>query len=63
MQPSLQVSLRVVDKEGEEEQYRDLTFLMELLKNLFDKVFINLSPSVSGDAVEEVNDIEMHTVQ
>ena len=44
----------MVDKEAEEEQYRDLTLLMELLTNLLSKDFIDLSPADSGEAVEEV---------
>ena len=44
----------MVDKEGEEEQYRDLTLLMELLTNLLSKDFIDLSPPEAGDAAEEV---------
>ena len=44
----------MVDKEAEEEQYRDLTLLMELLTNLLSKDFIDLSPADSGETVEEV---------
>jgi len=49
-----QVGRQVVDKEAEEEQYRDLTLLMELLTNLLSKDFIDLSPPDSGDSTEEV---------
>merc|ERR1711962_1822944 len=48
-----QAGRKVVDKE-EEEQYRDLTLLMELLTNLLSKDFIDLSPADSGETVEEV---------
>ena len=44
----------MVDKEAEEEQYRDLTLLMELLTNLLSKDFIDLSPADSGETAEEV---------
>ena len=44
----------MVDKEAEEEQYRDLTLLMELLTNLLSKDFIDLSPADSGESAEEV---------
>ena len=44
----------MVDKEAEEEQYRDLTLLMELLTNLLSKDFIDLSPADSGETTEEV---------
>jgi len=43
-----QVGKRTVDKEAEEEQYRDLLLLMELLTNLLSKDFIDLSPPESG---------------
>ena len=43
-----QVGKRTVDKEAEEEQYRDLLLLMELLTNLLSKDFIDLSPPDSG---------------
>ena len=49
-----QAGRKVVDKEAEEEQYRDLTLLMELLTNLLSKDFIDLSPADSGETVEEV---------
>jgi len=49
-----QVGRRLVDKEAEEEQWRDLTLLMELLTNLLSKDFIDLSPPDSGDPTEEV---------
>ena len=47
----------MVDKEAEEEQYRDLTLLMELLTNLLSKDFIDLSPADSGETAEEVIDL------
>merc|ERR1719341_1439338 len=43
-----QVGKRTVDKEAEEEQYRDLLLLMELLTNLLSKDFIDLSPPDTG---------------
>ena len=43
-----QVGRRTVDKEAEEEQYRDLLLLMELLTNVLSKDFIDLSPPDSG---------------
>ena len=49
-----QAGRKVVDKEAEEEQYRDLTLLMELLTNLLSKDFIDLSPADSGETPEEV---------
>lgn len=49
----------MVDKEAEEEQYRDLTLLMELLTNLLSKDFIDLSPADSGETAEEVIEL-MH---
>ena len=50
-----QVGKRTVDKEAEEEQYRDLLLLMELLTNLLSKDFIDLSPPDSGsESVETV---------
>ena len=49
-----QAGRKVVDKEAEEEQYRDLTLLMELLTNLLSKDFIDLSPADSGETAEEV---------
>ena len=51
-----QAGRKVVDKEAEEEQYRDLTLLMELLTNLLSKDFIDLSPADSGETAEEVVD-------
>lgn len=35
---------RTVEKEAEEEQFRDLLLLMELLTNLLSKDFIDLAP-------------------
>ena len=49
-----QAGRKVVDKEAEEEQYRDLTLLMELLTNLLSKDFIDLSPADSVETPEEV---------
>jgi len=50
-----QVGKRTVDKEAEEEQYRDLLLLMELLTNLLSKDFIDLSPPDNGsDSGENV---------
>jgi len=50
-----QVGRRTVDKEAEEEQYRDLLLLMELLTNLLSKDFIDLSPPDSNaDSTETV---------
>ena len=50
-----QVGRRTVDKEAEEEQYRDLLLLMELLTNVLSKDFIDLSPPDSGaETVETV---------
>ena len=42
-----QVGKRTVDKEAEEEQYRDLLLLMELLTNLLSKVVWSVSKSDS----------------
>ena len=44
----------MVNKEAEEEQYRDLTLLMELLTNLLSKNFIDLSPPDTGEQPDEV---------
>jgi len=49
-----QVGRKVVNKEAEEEQYRDLTLLMELLTNLLSKDFIDLSPPDTGEQPDEV---------
>merc|ERR1719341_3193503 len=50
-----QVGKRTVDKEAEEEQYRDLLLLMELLTNLLSKDFIDLAPpESSSDTTETV---------
>ena len=44
-----------MNKEAEEEQYRDLLLLMELLTNVLSKDFIDLSPPDSGaETVETV---------
>ena len=53
----------MVDKEAEEEQYRDLTLLMELLTNLLSKDFIDLSPADSGETAEEVGNFGGTTYQ
>ncbi len=40
---------RSIEKEAEEEQFRDLSLLMELLTNLLSKDFIDLAPHGDGD--------------
>merc|ERR1712226_1584896 len=50
-----QVGRRLVNKEAEEEQYRDLTLLMELLTNLLSKDFIDLSPPDTGEQPDEAD--------
>jgi hypothetical protein len=45
----LQRGKKTYSKEMEEEQYRDILLLMELLTNLLSKDFIDLSPSESQE--------------
>ena len=48
-----------VEKDAEEEQFRDLLILMELLTNLLSKDFIDLAPQ--GERIGKDTTVEIET--